>query len=418
MHKRISVSLGVGVLFCLFLLISCGGGGGGQSAPQSPHILVSTKNIDFGDIILDDIADQAFTIHNVGSSTLSIGPIDTKSLAPQFSILNDACSGNTLTASQQCTFTVRFSPTSQGRFSGSFDIPSNDPNFPFWTVGVVGNAEGLRVSINQVTTDNCTNIELLMTVFDKDNNAVSGLPLDNVTLTENNEPMNIDLTNIGTILPDSVAMVLDFSESMADFYEGVKASSKQFVDDLNLDDEAAIIKFGATIELEQPFTNDKNALDNAIDNPYTGTSGATVLYDAIWYAINLTKNQQNNRVIIVVSDGKDEDPSKPGSLGSVKTLEEVINHAKETGVSIFTIGLGDPIIANVMSQLASETGGQFFSSPTSDQLASIYKTIRAILNGQYRITYTSAAIDPITVKVNVHTDIYQGDAVKQIQVCP
>jgi VWFA-related protein len=259
-----------------------------------------------------------------------------------------------------------------------------------------------------------------MAVFNKDGIAVSGLPLDNVTLSENDEPMNIDLTNIGTILPDSVAMALDFSESVFPFSSDVKTSSKQFVDDLNLDDEAAIIKFGSIIELEQPFTNDKNALDNAIDNPYTGTGGATVLYDAIWYAIDLidrTAVQQNNRVIIVISDGRDENPSKPGLQGSVKTLEEVINHAKETGVSIFTIGLGDPIIVDVMSQLASETGGQFFSSPTSDQLASIYQTIRAILNGQYRITYTSAASDPITVRVEVDTGIYQGDAVKQVQKC-
>jgi hypothetical protein len=166
--------LGV-VIFSLLFLISCGGGGGGGSAPQSPRILISTTQIDFGDIILDDIAAQAFTIQNLGLSTLSIGPIaQTDPLAPPFSILNDACSGNTLTASQQCTITVQFSPTSQGEgFTDSFDIPSDDPHFPSVTVVVIGNAEGLRVSINQVTTDSCTNIELHMAVFNKDGIAVS-----------------------------------------------------------------------------------------------------------------------------------------------------------------------------------------------------------------------------------------------------
>jgi hypothetical protein len=131
MQKRISNSVLCIIICCFFFLISCGGGGGGGSTPQSPRILISTTQIEFGDIILDDIAAQAFTIQNLGSSTLSIGPIaQTDPLTPPFSILNDACSGNTLTASQQCTFTVRFSPTSQGRFTGSFDIPSDDPNFP------------------------------------------------------------------------------------------------------------------------------------------------------------------------------------------------------------------------------------------------------------------------------------------------
>jgi hypothetical protein len=311
--------LGV-VIFSLLFLISCGGGGGGGSAPQSPRILISTTQIDFGDIILDDIAAQAFTIQNLGLSTLSIGPIaQTDPLAPPFSILNDACSGNTLTASQQCTITVQFSPTSQGEgFTDSFDIPSDDPHFPSVTVGVVGNAEGLRVSINQVTTDSCTNIELHMAVFNKDGIvfnkdgiAVSGLTTpDNVTLSENNEPMNIDLTNIGTILPDSVAMVLDFSDSVSPFYPDVIASSEQFVDLLNSEDEAAIIKFGADIELKQPFTKNNDDLIIAINDPYRGGIGATVLYDALWYAIDLTADRLNNRVIIVISDGKDENPSK------------------------------------------------------------------------------------------------------------
>jgi VWFA-related protein len=410
--------LGV-VIFSLLFLISCGGGGGGGSAPQSPRILISTTQIDFGDIILDDIAAQAFTIQNLGLSTLSIGPIaQTDPLAPPFSILNDACSGNTLTASQQCTITVQFSPTSQGEgFTDSFDIPSDDPHFPSVTVVVIGNAEGLRVSINQVTTDSCTNIELHMAVFNKDGIAVSLTTPDNVTLSENNEPMNIDLTNIGTILPDSVAMILDFSDSVSPFYPDVIASSEQFVDQLNSEDEAAIIKFGGDIELKQPFTKNKDDLIIAINDPYRGGIGATVLYDALWYAIDLTADRLNNRVIIVISDGKDENPSKPGLQGSVKTMTEVINHAKETGVSIFTIGLGNPVIVDVMSQLASETGGQFFSSPTSDQLTSIYQTIRDILNGQYRIIYTSAASDPITVRVEVDTGIYHGDAVKQVQGC-
>jgi VWFA-related protein len=229
--------------------------------------------------------------------------------------------------------------------------------------------------------------------------------------------MNIDLTNIGTILPDSVAMILDFSDSVSPFYPDVIASSEQFVDQLNSEDEAAIIKFGGDIELKQPFTKNKDDLIIAINDPYRGGIGATVLYDALWYAIDLTADRLNNRVIIVISDGKDENPSKPGLQGSVKTMTEVINHAKETGVSIFTIGLGNPVIVDVMSQLASETGGQFFSSPTSDQLTSIYQTIRDILNGQYRIIYTSAASDPITVRVEVDTGIYHGDAVKQVQGC-
>src|SRR3990172_13272803 len=94
MQKRIPISVVGSIICCLFFLISCGGGGG-ESAPPSPRILVSTTQIDFGDIILDNPSEQVFTIRNVGSSTLTIGQIaQTDPLAPPFSILNNNCSGN------------------------------------------------------------------------------------------------------------------------------------------------------------------------------------------------------------------------------------------------------------------------------------------------------------------------------------
>jgi len=423
MQKRIPISVVGSIICCLFFLISCGGGGG-ESAPPSPRILVSTTQIDFGDIILDNPSEQVFTIRNVGSSILTIGQIaQTDPLAPPFSILNNNCSGNGLTANQTCTFNVRFSPTSQGKgFTDSFDIPTNDPKFNSVTVSVTGNAECLRLTINQITTDNCTNIELLISVFDKDGIPRSELTTDNVALFENDDPnpKPIELTPVISIMPVSVAMVLDFSDSMSPFYNNVMASSKQFVDLLNSDDEAAVFKFAKTIELKQPFTNIKNDLISAIDNAYTGANTsdvlATVVYDALWSAIDLTADRPNNRSIVLISDGKDEDPAD--GKGSEKTLTEVINHAKETGVSIFTIGLGNPVSVDVMVQLANETGGQYFAAPNSDQLAGIYQAIRDILDGQYKIIYTSTASDPIMVNVVVDTNVFQGDAAKQVQGCP
>ena len=410
------------IVFCFFslILISCGGGGGSGSTAQPPRILVSSTNIDFGDIVMDNFSEQVFTIRNVGSSILTIGQIaQTDPLAPPFSILNNNCSGNGLTANQTCTFNVRFSPTSQGKgFTDSFDIPSNDTNFGSVTVSVTGNAEGLRLSINQITTNNPPYIELIIAVSDKDGIPITNLLDNNVTLYESGVQKTIELTPLISVMPISVAMVLDFSDTMASFYVDVKASSKQFVDLLNSDDEAAIYKFAKTIELKQPYTNNKSLLLSAIDNDYTGSVYATYMYDALWYAIDMTADRPNHRSIILISDGKDEDP--PNTPGSVKTLTQVINHAKETGVSIYTIGLGGPVYAAILNQLANETGGQYFAAPNSDQLAGIYQEIRDILNGQYKITYSSSSTTcvPIMVNVVVDTNGFQGDAEKQVQGCP
>ena len=420
MPKRISNPVLCIIICYFFSLISCGGGGGGGSTAQPPRILVSSTKIDFGDIVMDNFSEQVFTIKNVGSSTLSIGQIaQANPLALPFSIFNNKCSGSGLTANQTCTFNIRFSPTSQGKgFTDSFDIPSNDTNFGSVTVSVTGNAEGLRLSINQITTNNPPYIELIIAVSDKDGIPITNLLDNNVALYENGVQKTIELTPLISVMPISVAMVLDFSNTMSSFYVDVKASSKQFVDLLNSDDEAAIYKFAKTIELKQPFTNNKSLLLSSIDNDYTGSVLGTHLYDALWSAIDITADRTNHRSIVLISDGKDEDP--PNSPGSVKTLTQVINHAKETGVSIYTIGLGGPVYAAILNQLANETGGQYFAAPNSDQLAGIYQEIRDILNGQYKITYSSSSTPcvPIMVNVVVDTNGFQGDAEKQVQGCP
>src|SRR3990172_9216044 len=265
MPKRLSNLVFCVIIFCFFFLISCGGGGGDGSTAQSPRILVSSTNIDFGDIVMDNFSEQVYTIKNVGSSTLSIGQIaQANPLALPFSILNNKCSGSELTANQTCTFNIRFSPTSQGKgFTDSFDIPSNDTNFGSVTVSVTGNAEGLRLSINQITTNNPPYIELIIAVSDKDGIPITNLLDNNVALYENGVQNTIELTPLISVMPISVAMVLDFSDTMAPFYVDVKASSKQFVDLLNSDDEAAIYKFAKTIELKQPYTNNKSLLLSA-----------------------------------------------------------------------------------------------------------------------------------------------------------
>lgn len=411
------------VMACCFLLVSCGGGGGGSATPPPgiPTVSVSSTQVQFGDIILDNFSEQVITIRNVGSATLTVGQIaQANPLSPPFSILSNNCSGNGLTANEACTFKVRFSPTSQGKgFTDSFDIPTNDPNDNSVTVNVSGNAEGLRLSINDVITSGCPSIDVFIAVSDKDGNPISGLIPDNVDLFENGVAKTFALSNVLSP-PVAVALVLDSSDTMTPAKDNVIASSKGFIDLLNPDDRAAIIKFAKTIELKQAFTDNTNILKSAIDNEYTGSIFATVLYDALWYAIDLTANQTNRRSIIVISDGKDEDPANPDRRGSVRTLTEVISHAQQTGVAIFTIGLGVTVSTDVMVQLANDTGGQYFAAPDSSQLPGVYQAIRDILDGQYRLRYTSTSTGGglITLDLLVNFNGLQGDVSTQIQGCP
>jgi hypothetical protein len=115
--------------------------------PPAPDIAVSDSisptgdlQIPFGDISEGNSAQQTITVTNEGDANLIIGSIaQNNPLADPFSILNDSCSGQTISPSSNCTFQVVFSPSTSDTFNDSFDIPSNDPDENPLTVTISGN---------------------------------------------------------------------------------------------------------------------------------------------------------------------------------------------------------------------------------------------------------------------------------------
>jgi VWFA-related protein len=417
--------------FTIFSFMGCGGSGGGSSAsapapapaptPQPPaEITVSRTQIVFSGTVLDNFSEESLSIQNTGSSSLNIGQIaQANPLSAPFSITSDNCSGKQLTGSQTCTLVVRFSPTSQGEFADVFDIPSNDPTKSSVAVSIGGNGMGLKVSINQLNKDSCPTVKSLITVTDKDANPLSGLPQNNFSLFETG--ISMPITKFSTFKsPISVALLLDYSGSMTAFLPDVEAASKLFIDLLDPanNDEAAVFKFATTYYLMQSFTVDQVALKAAIDSLFPGNSDETHLYDSLWATIEEAAKRVNMRAIILISDGRDANWNDT-TPGSVKTLPEVIMHAKEYQVPIFTIGIGD-VDTLVMSQLANETGGEYFVAVDSSQISSIYQTIGTILSGQYQIEYSSPSTGstPINFEVVVDYNGLQGRASANIPGCP
>lgn len=410
------------VAFSLLMLLACGGGGGDSAAPSPPpSISVSSTTVAFGDVVWDNFSDQIITVQSTGSSALTIGQIaQANPLAPPFSILNDDCSGHSLSSSQTCTLQVRFSPTTQGSgLTDSFDIPSNAPN-PV-TVNVSGSGRALRVFVNNVASTSCPEIELSITVTDKNGTPITTLPQGAFQLTENGISKDItDFDDGALVSPVSVAMALDYSNSMTNTdIQNLRDSSEQFINQLSDPaDEAMIIKFAREVVVMTPFTTDNAVLVSAI-YASSGVNGSeTHLYDAIWDSIEATVSRANNRAVIVLTDGKDEDITTHNN-GSVHTLSDVIARSIATGVPIFTIGLGDDVMTGVLNQLANETGGQYFYAPDSAQLTAVYGKIKSILSGKYLVKYNTASGSSKTMNIRVVNNAgEEGVVTRQINLCP
>jgi len=116
-----------------------------SASTTAPAITVSPTSINFGNVNVGSHSNQMVTVKNYGLENLIIGDI-THPSAP-FSITVDNCSGQTLATGESNTLTVRFSPTSRGTFSSSFDIPSNDPDDNPMTVNLEGTGIGAVIQV-------------------------------------------------------------------------------------------------------------------------------------------------------------------------------------------------------------------------------------------------------------------------------
>lgn len=87
---------------------------------------VDLEDIYFGFVESGFSEDRNITLTNNGSADLVIGQIgQANPLLPPFYLIHDTCSGQTLQPGERCVITIRFIPPDQGKYSDSFDIPTN-----------------------------------------------------------------------------------------------------------------------------------------------------------------------------------------------------------------------------------------------------------------------------------------------------
>lgn len=408
-NKRMNMILGA--IFCLFFITACGGGGSSSNTPITPNIYLAQSTIDFAGIVLNNNADRSFYIKNTGNANLNIGQISPPGLP--FSISSDTCSNKTLTPSQTCSLIARFSPTSQDSFAGTFSIPSNDPDSTTVNITLSGVGYGLNVWINQVNSASCPNISVDVTVTDPSNPGPLGfLTMDNFILKQNGLQQVITAVSpIENPSPVSLVLALDWSGSETAVLPDIKTATKYFVDQLRDTDEAAICKFREVVEFfpktPPPFfyttdSSGKNSLKGYIDSSFDVPDG-TSLYDAVFQSIDRAAEGNTGKfAVIVLSDGADN-PQHTGG----KTLEEVIAHAIEKRIPVFTIFYVDPAYyyqakTEIMQRLAKDTGGQYYN-PDNTTLTTIFEQISNVLSNKYTISYSSSTCTG-TISLDVRAD--------------
>jgi Ca-activated chloride channel homolog len=246
-------------------------------------------------------------------------------------------------------------------------------------------------------------VPVLTTVTDSQGRLVPNLEQEEFTILDNGKPQPISFFQNET-QPFTVVVMLDFSASMTANLDLLKQATEQFLLRLLPADKGQVGAFSDKIQFSGTFTNNRDSLIKDLSDLQFGNP--TRLYDAIEASIDVLKDVDGRRIVLVFTDGDD--------TASKRDMGDVLVKARETETMIYAIGLESEIAIGPgrmqrtrpdrgLRKLADETGGGYFELKKTAELAPTFTRVAAELHSLYTIGFTPTAFDNKEHKLEVKT---------------
>jgi Ca-activated chloride channel family protein len=253
-------------------------------------------------------------------------------------------------------------------------------------------AEGpITVQVVQVDKARFPEVDVYVSVTDANGQPVKNLMPEDFSLEEEGQPVSLThVSRAGEQGPVTAVLVIDKSGSMnhANKMEAAREAAIAFVELMRPGDATGVIAFNTQVTTVQPLTEDKESLIEAIRG--IEAVDDTAMYDALHEASAMLEPVSGRKAIIVVTDGM--------NTAGQRTREETLTLVGEQGISIYTIGLGDPsqgtetyagIDEPTLKAIAEESGGIYTFAPNPEDLRSLYELLSLRIQNEYKLTYLS-----------------------------
>jgi len=272
-------------------------------------------------------------------------------------------------------------------------------------------------------------VPLFVTVTDGEGRLVGGLTREDFQIFDNGAPQPVAVFD-SIPQPISLIALLDMSGSMADNLPLVRRACLDLLGHLGPSDVAKLGMFGQTIAFSSAFTRDPDQLISLLPKSIPSTA-PTPLWRAIDEAMTAVQSATfGRRVILVLSDGKDNGPEIGQKL---VTPQNVRDRAEREEVMVYGIGLrsapgpvapgGIRSLADVLKSpapdptlgnLALGTGGGYVELHGREDIAETFTRIADELHRQYMLGFTPPARDGKvhTVEVRVRNPGLRSQARK------
>jgi Ca-activated chloride channel family protein len=254
-------------------------------------------------------------------------------------------------------------------------------------LGLAGGVEGEPSQGEQPLTLSAHTdlVTLAVTVLDRTAVPVRGLRREHFSVYDNGELQEIQFFT-DEALPATLGLVLDGSGSMRGREAYATAAIDAFTAVVQPLDQFFTLHFNEAVWPGLgpgiAFTNDADVLHRA--GSAISARGMTAVYDAIERGLeHLQRGTRDRRALIVISDG--------GDNASVHELEDVVAHAREIGVAIFSVTLADvdgrDANAGALKALTRKTGGRAVAVKRVSDVPRVFTQIAQELRAGYVIGF-------------------------------
>jgi VWFA-related protein len=274
------------------------------------------------------------------------------------------------------------------------------------------------------------NLDVLVTT--KDGQTIAGLKKENFKIMEDGTPQQIS-TFSQTEAPITAVLLVEFASTNYYFIVDALNASYSFANTLKKDDWVAVISYDMKPQILADFTQDKRAVQAALNQLRMPGFAETNLFDALFDTLDRVDRIGGKKYIVLISTGVD--------TFSKLTLDKILKKVKATkDVTIYPIsvgwaerewweshgraaphGMGIPVgnmdylqADNEMKTFASLTGGRAYFPRFEGELPGIFSDIASDIRNQYSISYhpTNAKLDGTYRKLKVELHAPDGGPLK------
>lgn len=246
----------------------------------------------------------------------------------------------------------------------------------------------------------------IIRVTDLHNRTISGLKVEDFTLTENNEPREILAIQPATA-PVNLVLLLDVSGSVDNYVNFIRKAARNFVDTVGKNDRLSIVIFNDDVKILSKFTTDKSVLSESLDTFDAG--GSTAFYDALAFTLTDTLRplKGERTAIVILTDGDDNRSFLP--------FDSLIGSIQESGALIYPLYVPSALVASSVNsdpnaamdplrtryngltskaegegdRLAKVSGGVYYPITQLSQIQTAYEDIATQLRTGYVVTFRS-----------------------------